>query len=138
MKVCCALSLESPRGDSNEYTQHTSITIIKKIALNYSKYNTVCSYWNFSKGLKNEFEIAVVNEASVFQPMKFYCILISTKGQFALNFVPCVTCKSQFCLTDSSALCVGLCKYPNTVLTISGKITLIFSLSPAFLIRAKT
>ena len=25
-------------------------------------------------GLKNEFEIAVVNELSVFEPLKFYCI----------------------------------------------------------------
>ena len=29
----------------------------------------------FSKGLKNEFETAVVNEPSVFEPLKFYCIL---------------------------------------------------------------
>ena len=29
----------------------------------------------FSKGLKNEFETAVVNELSVFQPLKFYCNL---------------------------------------------------------------
>ena len=28
---------------------------------------------SFSKGLKNEFEIAVVNEPSVFEPLKFYC-----------------------------------------------------------------
>ena len=27
----------------------------------------------FSKGLKNEFETAVVNESSVFEPLKFYC-----------------------------------------------------------------
>ena len=27
-----------------------------------------------SKGLKNEFETAVVNEPSVFEPLKFYCI----------------------------------------------------------------
>ena len=27
----------------------------------------------FSKGLKNEFETAVVNEPSVFEPSKFYC-----------------------------------------------------------------
>ena len=27
----------------------------------------------FSYGLKNEFEIAVVNEPSVFEPLKFYC-----------------------------------------------------------------
>ena len=30
--------------------------------------------WNFfSKGLKNEFETAVINESSVFEPLKFYC-----------------------------------------------------------------
>ena len=29
----------------------------------------------FSKGLKNEFETAVVNEPSVFVSLKFYCIL---------------------------------------------------------------
>ena len=29
---------------------------------------------NFYKGLKNEFEIAVANEPSVFEPLKFYCI----------------------------------------------------------------
>ena len=30
--------------------------------------------WDFSKGLKNKFETAVVNEPSVFEPLKFYCI----------------------------------------------------------------
>ena len=29
---------------------------------------------DFSKGLKNEFETAVVNEPSVFEPLKFYCM----------------------------------------------------------------
>ena len=71
-------SLESPhRGDSNEYTQHAIINIKKKITLNNPKYNNVCSYGIFSKGLKNEFEIAVVNEPSVFEPLKFDCIYIS-------------------------------------------------------------
>ena len=28
----------------------------------------------FSKGLKIKFETAVVNEPSVFEPLKFYCI----------------------------------------------------------------
>ena len=28
----------------------------------------------FSKGLKNEFERAMVNETSVFEPLKFYCM----------------------------------------------------------------
>ena len=27
----------------------------------------------FSQGLKDEFETAVVNEPSVFEPLKFYC-----------------------------------------------------------------
>ena len=30
---------------------------------------------DFSQGLENEFETAVVNEPSVFEPLKFYCML---------------------------------------------------------------
>ena len=33
--------------------------------------------WDFSEGLKNEFETAMVNEPSVFEPLKFYCNLQS-------------------------------------------------------------
>ena len=64
-------TLESPhRGDSNEYTQYTIININKKNTLNYPKSAAV----GFSsKGLKNEFETSVVNEPSVFKPLKFYC-----------------------------------------------------------------
>ena len=65
------LPLESPhRCDSNEYTQYTMFKIKKKITLNYPKSATMgfCS-----KGLKNEFETAVVNEPSVFEPLKVYC-----------------------------------------------------------------
>ena len=64
-------SIESPhRGDSNEYTQYTIFNIKKKkITLNYSK----LQLWYFSKGLKNEFETAVVNEPSGFELLKFYC-----------------------------------------------------------------
>ena len=32
----------------------------------------------FFKGLKNDFEPAVVNEPSVFEPLKFYCIFFYT------------------------------------------------------------
>ena len=65
-------SLESPhRGDSNENTQYTIFnTCIKKshyIILNLH-------LWDFSKGLMNEFETAVVDEPSVFEPLKVYCI----------------------------------------------------------------
>ena len=64
-------SLESPhRGDSNEYTQNMIFNIKKKITLNYPK---SASMEFFSKGLKNEFETAVVNEPSVIMSLKFYC-----------------------------------------------------------------
>ena len=33
----------------------------------------ICSYWIYSKGLKNEFETTMVNKPSVFEPLKFYC-----------------------------------------------------------------
>ena len=57
-------SLESPhRGDSNEYTKHTIFNIKKKITLNY-----------FFLGTQERVRIAVVNEPSVFEPLKFYCI----------------------------------------------------------------
>ena len=45
----------------------------KKITQNYSKPAAVGF---FSKGFKDEFETAVVNEPSVFEPLKFYCIKI--------------------------------------------------------------
>ena len=72
MKVFCVFSLELPqRGDSNEYTQYT-ISHIKKE--NHPKLSLICSHGICSKGLKNEFETTVVNEPSVFEPLKFYCI----------------------------------------------------------------
>ena len=73
MKVCSMFSLESPdRGDSNEYTQYT-IFNIKKKKIHYI--NQTLQPCDFSKGLKNGFETAVVNEPSVFEPLKFYCII---------------------------------------------------------------
>ena len=41
---------------------------------NHPKLSQISSYGIFSKGLKKEFKIAVVNEPSVFEPQKFYCI----------------------------------------------------------------
>ena len=67
MKVYYLFTLELPhRGGSNEYIRHTIIDIKKKITQIFPKYKYVCSYRIFSKGLKNGFEIAVVNEPSVF------------------------------------------------------------------------
>ena len=72
IKACCVFSLESPhRGDSNEYTQYAIFNIKKKITLNYP----ICSYEIFSRGLKNKFETAVLNEPSAFASLKFYCSL---------------------------------------------------------------
>ena len=44
----------------------------KKIALNFPK-SAAMDF--FSKGLKNEFETARINEPSGFEPLKFYCIV---------------------------------------------------------------
>ena len=75
MKVHCVFSLESPhRGDSNEYTQYTIFNINTK---KHPKLFQICSDEIFSKGLKNEFETAMVNESSVFEPLKFYCTVIN-------------------------------------------------------------
>ena len=52
-------------------TQYTIFNMNKK---KHPKLSKICSYGLFSKGLKNEFETAVVNEPSVFEPLKFYCI----------------------------------------------------------------
>ena len=72
MKEYCVLSLESPhRGDSNDFTQYTIFNNEKE---NHPKLSQICSYGIFSKGLRNEFETAVVNEPSEFEPLKFYCI----------------------------------------------------------------
>ena len=70
-------SLESPhRGDSNEYTQYTVFNIKKKITIiNYPKSAAKV----FSKGLKIKFETAVVNEPSVFEPLKFYCTVLQIR-----------------------------------------------------------
>ena len=67
-------TLESPhRGNSYEYIQYTIFfNMKKKHILNYSKPAAVGF---FSKGLKDEFETAVVTDPSVFEPLTLYCIL---------------------------------------------------------------
>ena len=67
-------SLELPhRGNSYVFTQYTIFIIKRKspqIILNLQ----LCE---FSKRLKNKFETAVVNELSVFEPLKFNCTVNS-------------------------------------------------------------
>ena len=80
MNVYCVFTLESPhRGDSNEYTQYTIFQYEKE---KHPKLSQICSYGNFSEGLKNKFERAVVNEPSVFEPLKFYCRLLVGLNMF--------------------------------------------------------
>ena len=73
------LILMSTRGDSNEYTQYTIFNTKKKITVN--------SYRIFSKGLKNEFETAVVNEPSVFELLKVHCISLKKIQRLRQNIL---------------------------------------------------
>ena len=83
MKVCCVFSLESPhRGDSNEYTQHTIFNVKKKIIKKILNYPKSAALGFCSKGPKNELETVVVNEPSVFEPLKFYCIALCFSFHF--------------------------------------------------------
>ena len=61
-------SLVSPRIHTIYHFQYK-----KEITLNYIKFTAIglCS-----KGLKNEVETAVVNEPSVFEQLKFYCVSV--------------------------------------------------------------
>ena len=58
-------SLESPHRGDSEYTQYTILNLRKE---NHPKLSQIWSSGIFSKGPKNEFETAVVNEPSVFEP----------------------------------------------------------------------
>ena len=51
-------------------THYTIFNIKSKITLNYPK---SAAMGFCSKGLKKEFETAVVNESSVFEPLMFCC-----------------------------------------------------------------
>ena len=69
MKVYCVFSLESPhRGDSNKYIHYIHYTMFK------TKRYPISAAIGFFEGTKNEFETAVVNDSSVFEALKFYCI----------------------------------------------------------------
>ena len=46
----------------------------------HRKLSQICSYGILSKGLKNEFETAMVKEPSMFKPLKFYCNMLMTYG----------------------------------------------------------
>ena len=65
--------LGSPhRGDSSEYTQYTICNTKMKIILDYP--NLICMGWDFFLGAQKQVRNSVVNEPSVFEPLKFQCI----------------------------------------------------------------
>ena len=39
----------------------------------------ILNLWDYPRGLKNEFETTVVNEPSVFEPLKVNCIMAAVK-----------------------------------------------------------
>ena len=63
-------------------TQNIPFLIKEKtnITLNYPESAAI----GFFKGLKNEFETAVVNEPSVFEPLQFYCNIEPGKSEQTL------------------------------------------------------
>ena len=56
-------------------TQHFQYK--REKSLNYPKFAAMVFFF---KVFNNEFETAVVNEPSVFEPLKFYCICDSTNS----------------------------------------------------------
>ena len=61
------------RGDSTGNSQYTIFN------LKQSKSPLIIQnlqQGDFFKGLKNEFETSIINEPSVFEPLKFYCTCI--------------------------------------------------------------
>ena len=73
-----------PRGDSKEYKQYTMFNIKKQITINYPKSGPMIFFF---KRLKNELEIAGVNEPLVFEPLKFHCSTVKTVEVLLQSFL---------------------------------------------------
>ena len=69
-------SLESlHRGDSNEYKQYTIFNTKKEEKKRNSPLIIVnLLLCDFFQGAQKQLEIAMANEPSVFEPLKFYCM----------------------------------------------------------------
>ena len=85
----------------------------KKKPLNYPRSAAIGF---FSKGLKDEFETAVVNEPSVFEPFKFYCIWSEVtktiqEKLFSRDFVSGPVCHLICFLSAGSQTQIRLCKF---------------------------
>ena len=84
-------SLESPRwGDAYTYTQQTFSYNLWKFLWNIPNHLFSWAIGIFSWGLKTEFELATVNEPSVFESLEFYIcfyFVVSRTPIFFLGFV---------------------------------------------------
>ena len=69
-------------------THNIPFSIFKRKSVYILSY--ICYYGIFSWGLKNEFETAVVNEPSMFEPLKFYCIY--NKSVMTIRFLLLYCC----------------------------------------------
>ena len=105
MKVHCIFSLESPH---RVYTQYTIFIIKKK--KNTPDYSKFAAMGFFSYGLKHEFDIAVVNEPSVFESLKFYCILLFPCEAQSFLISPHISFshKASSCNRDSFVSCMTI------------------------------
>ena len=56
------------------YNRLDQITIFNVNTKKHPTLFQIYTSWDFSEGLKNEFEIAAVNKPRVFEPPKFYCV----------------------------------------------------------------
>ena len=104
---------------------------------NHPNLSLICSYGIFSKGLKNEFETALVNEPSVFEPLKFYCNVLKIvtilkldslwmpKALFVISFVLSLLFSILYLVqvllklsTTASGSCSSTARAPN----VTGKL----------------
>ena len=76
---------------------------------NNPKLSKICRYWILFKGLKKEFLMAVANEPSGFEPLKFYCkhtisiIIFGNQNHHHAIFLAELSCKF-ICLSTPKIL----------------------------------
>ena len=66
--------------------------------------------WDFSKGIKHEFETAVENEPSVFEPLKFYCNMHMKIILNSSNLSSCLFLDSNVCLPALKEIISHICQ----------------------------
>ena len=102
MKIYCVFSLElNHRGISNECIQYTIFIIKKKITLNYHQ--------SAARGLKNDYETAVVKRTIGVRAMKLYCGC--ARGENAQSVLGNCTIQRYYCNEKKGKYWHSLGKY---------------------------